>query len=326
MSALKAAALVLISVTLLGTGAYAAGRYFGILDFLKGNGNAGAVPPVEAEELIVPVPEDAQQKTEITEGMAADYTVKEAMCDSESIYVVLEARARERGRYFFVPEDAVAEDPVRNWGIDSDLSAGEYAASKNLEIMHVNGAIQNTDELGIAVSTIYFQWVEDDVMDIMVECGKTEKGETLDVVCTGILWNESMTDMEDILRTEIRFSLTDISNAEAIAYEPTGQAEIPGSSAVIRKAEVIQTKLGTYVEMIYQCDDTENFNVHPLRLAGDDGQEHIIRMPSGTEILGNGEYFFKMCLEKRELGDSILLEAYDEETKEVYGTIELVKK
>lgn len=326
MSALKAAALVLISVTLLGTGAYAAGRYFGILDFLKGNGNAGAVPPVEAEELIVPVPEDAQQKTEITEGMAADYTVKEAMCDSESIYVVLEARAKERGRYLFVPEDAVAEDPVRNWGIDSDLSAGEYAASKNLEIMHVNGAIQNTDELGIAVSTIYFQWVEDDVMDIMVECGKTEKGETLDVVCTGILWNESMTDMEDILRTEIRFSLTDISNAEAIAYEPAGTAEIPGSSAVIRKAEVIQTKLGTYVEMIYQCDDTENFNVHPLRLAGDDGQEHIIRMPSGTEILGNGEYFFKMCLEKRELGDSILLEAYDEETKEVYGTIELVKK
>ena len=326
MRLLKAAALVLVSVTLLGTGVYAAGKYFGILDFLRGNGNVGAVPPVEAEELIVPVPEEEQQKTEITEGMAADYTVKEAMCDSESIYVVLEARAKERGRYFFVPEDAVAEDPVRGWGIDSDLSAGEYAASKNLEIMHVNGAIQNTDELGIAVSTIYFQWVEDDVMDIMVECGKTEKGETLDVVCTGILWNESMTDMEDIMRTEIRFSLTDISNAEAVAYEPSGTAQIPGSSAMIEKAEVIQTKLGTYLEMIYQCDDTENFNVHPLRLAGDDGQEHIIRMPSGTEILGGGEYFFKMCLEKRELGDSIVLEAYDEETKEVYGTIELVRK
>ena len=326
MSALKAAALVLISVTLLGTGAYAAGKYFGILDFLRGSGNTGAVPPVEAEELIVPIAEEEQLKTEITEGMAADYTVKEAMCDSESIYVVLEARAKERGRYFFVPEDAVAEDPVRDWGIDSDLSAGEYAASKNLEIMHVNGGIQNTDELGIAVSTIYFQWVEDDVMDIMIECGKTVKEQTLDVVCTGILWNESMTDMEDILRTEIRFSLTDISNAEAIAYEPAGTAGIPGSSAVIEKAEVIQTKLGTYVEIIYQCGGMENFGVPPLRLAGDNAQEHIIRMPSGTEILGGGEYFWKMCLEKRELGDSILLEAYDEETKEVYGTIELVRK
>lgn len=325
MRVLKAAALVLVSVTLLGTGAYAAGKYFGILDFLRGNGNTSAVPPVEAEELIVPVAEEEQQKTELTEGMAADYTVKEAMCDSESIYVVLEARAKERGRYFFVPEDAVAEDPVRNWGIDSDLSAGEYAASKNLEIMHVNGAIQNTEELGIAVSTIYFQWVEDDVMDIMVECGKTVKEQTLDVVCTGILWNESMTDMEDILRTEIRFTLTDISNAEAIAYGPAGTAEIPGSSAVIERAEVIQTKLGTYLEIIYR-DDAENFGGPDFRLANDNAQEYRIRMASGTELLGSGEYLWKECLDKREFGDSIVLEAYDVETKEVYGTIELVRK
>ena len=125
MSVLKAAALVLAAVTLLGTGAYAAGKHFGILDFLRGNGNESAMPPVEAEELIVPVAEEEQEKTEITEGMAADYTVKEAMCDSESIYVVLEAKAKERGRYLFVPEDAIAEDPVRDFGIDSDMSVSE---------------------------------------------------------------------------------------------------------------------------------------------------------------------------------------------------------
>ena len=325
MSCLKAAALIFVSVALLGTGAYAAEKYFGILDFMRGSGNTDAVLPAEAEELIVPVAEEEQQKTEITEGMAADYTVKEAMCDSESIYVVLEARAKERGRYFFVPEDAIAEDPVRDWGIDSDLSAGEYAASRNLEIMHVNGAIRNTDELGIAVSTIYFQWVEDDVMDIMIECGKTVREQTLDVVCTGILWNESMTDMEDILRTEIRFTLTDISNAEAIAYAPADTAEIPGGSAVIERAEVIQTKLGTYLEIIYR-DNAENFGGHAFRLANDNAQEYRIRMASGTELLGSGEYLWKECLEKREFGDSIVLEVYDVETKEVYGTFELVKE
>lgn len=324
---LKAAALVLVSVTLLGTGAYAAGKHFGILDFLKGNGNTGAVPPVEAEELIVPVSEKEQEKTELTEGMAADYMVKEAMCDSESIYVVLEAKAKERGRYLFVPEDAVAEDSVRDWGIDSDLSASEYAASKNLEIMHVNAGIQNTDELGIAVSTIYFQWVEDDVMDIMVECGKTEKGATLDVVCTGILWNEGMTNMEDILRTEIRFTLTDLSGAEAAAYVPSGTQEVPGTNAVIERAELIQTKLGTYVEILYRDDSEGGYGGPCFRLAGDSaGKEHRIRMASGTEILREGEYFWKLCLEKQELGDHILLEAYDAETEEVYGTIELVKE
>lgn len=327
MSVLKAAALVLAAVTLLGTGAYAAGKHFGILDFLRGNGNESAMPPVEAEELIVPVAEEEQEKTEITEGMAADYTVKEAMCDSESIYVVLEAKAKERGRYLFVPEDAIAEDPVRDFGIDSDMSVSEYAADKNLEIMHVNAGIQNMDELGIAVSTIYFQWVEDDVMDIMVECGKTMKEQTLDVVCTGILRDESMTSMEDILRTEIRFSLTDISASEAVVYAPAGTAQIPGSSGVIEKAEVVQTKLGTYLEILYK-DDSEDWNGGlSFRLAGDAPEkEHRIRMASGTELLSEGEYFWKLSLEKMEFGDSILLEAYDVETKEVYGTIELVKE
>lgn len=327
MSILKAAAFVLLSVTLLGTGAYAAGKHFGILDFLKGSGNTSAVPPAEAEELIVPVTEEEQEKTELTEGMFADYTVKEAMCDSDSIYVVLEARAKERGRYFFVPEDAMAEDLVSGWGIDSDVSAGEYAAAKNLEMIHANAGIQNTDELGIAVSTIYFQSVEDDVMDIMIECGKTVKEQTLNVVCTGILWDESMTDVEDILRTEIRFSLTDISDAAAVSYVPAETSEIPGTGAVIEKAEVIQTKLGTYLEILYR-DDNKDFYAGPsFRLADDSvGEEHRIRMPSGTEILKDGEYFWRLSLEKTEFGDSIMVEAYDAETKEVYGTFELVRQ
>lgn len=325
MSGLKAAVLVLAAVTVLGTGVYAAERYFGILDFLRGSGNESAVPPVEAEELIVSAPE--QVKEEITEGMLADYTVKEAMCDSDSIYVVLEARAKEAGRYFFIPEDAIAEDPVSDWGMEGDFSAGEYAASKNLEIVHVNAGIQNTDDLGIAVSTIYFQSVSDDVMDIMVECGKTAEEKTLDVVCTGIVWDDSMESMDDIMRTEINFTLTDISDATATAYVPEGSAEIPGSSAVIERAEVTQTKLGTYLEIVYRNESEDWASVPCFRLAGAEaGEEHRIRMASGSEMLGDGEGLWKLSLTKTELGDRIELEAYDAETKEVYGTFELVRQ
>lgn len=321
---LKAAVLVLAAVTLLGTGAYAAEKYFGILDFLRGSGNESAVPPVEAEELIVTVPQNGQDRKEDADGMPADYTVREAMCDSDSIYVVLEAKAKERGRCFFVPEDACGEDSVRNFGVDSDLSVEEYAASKNLEVKHVNAGIVNTDELGIAASAIYFQSVDDDVMDIMVECGKTQKEKTLDVVCTGIVWDESMTSMEDILRTEIRFTLEDISDSEAAAYVPAGTAKIPGTDAVIEKAEVVQTKLGTYLEIIYKREADDGFPGPCFRIAGGvTGTEHRIRMGSGTEILENGEYFWRLSLEKTEFGDSISLEAYDEETKEVLGTIVL---
>lgn len=326
MYLLKAAALVLAAVTLLGTGAYAAGRYFGILDFLRGSGNEAALPPVEAEELIVPVAESEQEKTQVTEGMSADYTVKEAMCDSDTVYVVLEAKAKEEGRYFFVPEDACKEDSVREFGIDSNLSVAEYAASKGLAIKHVNAGIVNTEELGIAASTIYFRSVEDDVMDIMVEAGKTEKGETLDMVCTGICWEEGMTDMEDIERTEIRFALMDISGAEATDYVPAGSGEIPGTDALIEKAQVIQTKLGTYLEIVYRDESGESYAGPCFRISDGPGTERRIRTGSGTELLENGEFFWRMSLEKTEFGDSITLEAYDEETKEVYGTFELVRK
>lgn len=319
----KVAAAVLVSVTLLGTGVYAAGKYFGILDFLKTNENAVQIP-IEAKDLIVPVQE--QKKEDITEGMFADYTVKEAMCDSESIYVVLEARAKEAGRYFFVPEDAMPEDSVSGWGIESGMSAAEYAASKNLKMLHINAGIVNTDELGIAVSTIYFQSVGDDVMDIMIECGKTAKEKTLDVVCTGIAWEDGRADMDEIMRSEIRFALTDISNAEAVEYVPSGTSEISGIGAVIEKAEVIQTKLGTYLEILYQNENTD-FDGFSIRPAGEyAGTEHKIRMPSGTEMLENGEKLWRLSLEKTEFGGHIVLEAYDTETKKVYGTFELVKK
>ena len=325
MAVWKAAALVIGSVTLLGTGVYAAEKYFGILDFLGGNENVEM--PVEAEDLIVPVPEEEQKVEKIPDGMPLDYTIKEAMCDSDSIYVVLEAKAKETGKFFLVPEDAMAEDPVSGWGIDSDMSAEEYAASKNLEIKHVNAGIVNTEELGIASSAIYFQSVGDDVMDIMIESGKTEKEKTLDVLCTGIFWDETMVSMEDILRTEIRFTLTDISNSIQTAYAPAGAAKIPGTDAMIERAEVTQTELGTYLEIFYR-DDSEDWSAIPcFRLAGDKaGADHRIRMGSGMEPLQDGTYLWKLSLEKTEFGDSIELEAYDEETKEVYGTLELVRQ
>ncbi len=325
MAYLRAAALILISVMVLGTGVYAAEKYFGILDFLRESGNEETVPFVEAEDLIVSAPE--QEKEEITEGMLADYTVKEAMCDSDSIYVVLEARAKEGGRYFFIPEDAIAEDPISDWGMEEGISAGEYAASRNLEIVHVNAGIQNMEDLGIAVAAIYFQSVSDDVMDIMIECGKNVKEKTLDVVCTGIVWDESMESMDDILRTEIRFTLTDISDAVSEAYVPAGSAEIPGTSAVIERAEVTQTKLGTYLEIVYK-DESEDWQQMPcFRLAdAAAGEEHQVRIASGTEMLGNGENLWKLSLTKTELGDTIELEAYNAETKEVYGTFELMRQ
>ncbi|MCB5531957.1 hypothetical protein, partial [Thomasclavelia ramosa] len=56
------------------------------------------------------------------------YTVKEALCDKNSVQVVVEVTAKERGKYLLAGQDTMNEDPVRNLGIESDKTIGEYAA------------------------------------------------------------------------------------------------------------------------------------------------------------------------------------------------------
>ena len=170
-----AAAAAVFALLLVGSTTYAATRYFGLWDFFE---RIGEKVPREAEELVV---KDVEQtESPLTEEGVATYTVKEALCDSETIYIVLEASAVEQGKYFFAPTDAIPEDMVSDWGIDSSMSVTEYAASKNLTPVYIGGGIMNTDELGIAVTTMDFRAVSDDVMDIMIRCGKTEDGKTLD--------------------------------------------------------------------------------------------------------------------------------------------------
>ena len=61
------------------------------------------------------------------------YTVKEALCDKNSVQVVVEVTAKERGKYLLAGQDTMNEDPVRNLGIESDKTIGEYAAEKGLD-------------------------------------------------------------------------------------------------------------------------------------------------------------------------------------------------
>ncbi|MDE6982839.1 MAG: hypothetical protein K2P60_15800, partial [Lachnospiraceae bacterium] len=242
-----AAAAAVFALLLVGSTTYAATRYFGLWDFFE---RIGEKVPREAEELVV---KDVEQtESPLTEEGVATYTVKEALCDSETIYIVLEARAVEQGKYFFVPTDAIPEDIVSNWGIDSSMSVTEYAASKGLTPIYIGGGIMNTDELGIAVTTMDFRSVSDDVMNIMMRCGKTEDGKTLDVVCQGTAWQ----DGADTMRKEITFTLTDMSTSEKMCYVPVS-GDIPGTEARVEKAEVIQTDIGTYMEITYYEDDPD---------------------------------------------------------------------
>ena len=308
-----AAAAAVFALLLVGSTTYAATRYFGLWDFFE---RIGEKVPREAEELVV---KDVEQtESPLTEEGVATYTVKEALCDSETIYIVLEASAVEQGKYFFAPTDAIPEDMVSDWGIDSSMSVTEYAASKNLTPVYIGGGIMNTDELGIAVTTMDFRAVSDDVMDIMIRCGKTEDGKTLDVVCQGTARQDGA-DMDGIMRKEITFTLNDMSISEKMCYVPVS-GEIPGTEAKVEKAEVIQTDIGTYMEITYYENDPDYRSGLSFRLPEELGAD--IR-GGGAEPLEEGKWKYTLDLDKVELGDSFLLEAFDCYEKTVFGSLEM---
>ncbi len=176
----------------------------------------------------------------------------------------------------------------------------------------------NTDELGIAVTTMDFRAVSDDVMDIMIRCGKTEDGKTLDVVCQGTARQDGA-DMDGIMRKEITFTLNDMSISEKMCYVPVS-GEIPGTEAKVEKAEVIQTDIGTYMEITYYENDPDYSSGLSFRLPEELGAD--IR-GGGAEPLEEGKWKYTLDLDKVELGDSFLLEAFDCYEKTVFGSLEM---
>ena len=114
--------LTFAAVMAFGATVFAAEKYIGISGFFQ---EAGNKMPEEAEGLIEKDPVQQEEGDSIL-----TYTVKEALCDKNSVQVVVEVTAKERGKYLLAGQDAMNEDPVRNLGIESDKTIGEYAAKK----------------------------------------------------------------------------------------------------------------------------------------------------------------------------------------------------
>ena len=296
-----------------GTGVYAAAKYFGIMDF--------------ANKTAVEVPEDAKQQiqkdiqtTQADNDTIFDCSVKEALCDSESITLVYEVSAKEADKYLFVPEDALPRDPMSNLGYTTDKTVGEYAAEHNLTIVNIGGGITNTEELGIVEESMDFSLVSDDVIDICVHSNIAEGKKTMnvDVVAIG-----RQADSEDVMRLETGFQLQDMSTTTLINYT-CGSNTLENTFFKIEKAEVIQTDLGTYVDVYYTNENGQSEEDGlTFRIVSQDGNPLEEAGGSGMECVDETHYKQRCMLNKCEIGDSLYIEAFDCFEKNVYGITEL---
>ena len=167
-----AAAAVALSV-IIPTGVYAASHYFGISDFFLQSGHKLTA---DADKLIEKdIPQTTEKDT--SEKMPVTFTVQEALCDSGSVSIVIEAKAKESGKYLLVPGDALETDPLENIGVTGQGTIGEYAEKKNLEILHVSTGFQADSPFCPDGCSYITKALNDDTMSICVTADRTKEAD-----------------------------------------------------------------------------------------------------------------------------------------------------
>ena len=257
--------------------------------------------------------------------LAVSDKVEEDEAKKKAVMEILLAIFSEEGQ-----KAVAAGTSVLSYNKEVNISASpsiqysqEYATEKGLTIVNIGGGIRNTDELGVVEQSIDFLSVNDDVMDICVTCGKAEEGTSMDVT---MLATAYVSGSEEVMRLQSDFVLQDMSTTISTTYlyrEQTSGEQFFD----IEKADVIQTELGTYVDIYYSNtkgdDPADGLS---FRIVDQAGKAYESLGGSGVICVENGLYSQRCMLNKCEIGETLYVDASDCLGKEVYGVSELSRE
>ena len=307
------------AVMAFGATVFAAEKYMGISSFFS---NGGARLSKEAQALIENEPVQQEDGDSIL-----TFTVKEALCDKNSVQVVVEVTAKERGKYLLAGQDTMNEDPVRNLGIESDKTIGEYAAEKGLIIVKVGASFDFDSDLGIETAVGDYRNLEDDVVDFYSSAVKTNESKNLTISCIGTATLPDAKCVDDVMRTNITFQLEDKSQGKSMTYVPVDGEGITADGKVkILSADIEETEVGDYVTIhcifLEECD---SISLDVMDLNGNLWQ--LSDLGGGSEVAEVGkEATFQRSYQKTDLADEIGIRGYDYETNTTYEPVKMKLK
>lgn len=304
------------AVMAFGATVFAAEKYMGISSFFS---NGGSQLSEEAQALIENEPVQQEDGDSIL-----TYTVKEALCDKNSVQIVVEAAAKERGKYFLVGEDSNYDDPVSNLGIDSNQTIEEYAGEKGLTVVRVNAHFEFGEELGISSASGDFRSQEDDVLLIYSSAVKTNQSSNLTVSCVGTAVLPDAKSVEDVMRTNITFQLEDKSQERTVTYVPKDAengAITADGKVKIQSVDVEESEVGEYVTIHYMVlEDDSNISLDVINADGNLWKMTSVGGSNETDDTGK-EGVWKIMYEKTDLPDEIGIRAYDYENTISYEPV-----
>lgn len=250
-SYIKAAAIALLCILSLGTTAYAAAKYFGLMDFLSSQGmnDTDTTKKLMQEEL-------TEQVYSVSNEYAT-YSLKEAICDSELIYMVIEVSPKSES-YMLVPEYCMPEDTITALSIDglTEGTIGEYAGEHGKEIVYVGMGLFKDEELVSCTEDARGNTEGKLYCCLTATNGFNVNEMTLKFMGTAHLGTAQT--VEDISRCNLEVTLNDYSNKESKIYSPVMENVWSDSNINLEQIEITETELGVYATYLYQAEKDMN--------------------------------------------------------------------
>lgn len=321
----KTAAAAVILTIAVPASALAASHYFDLAGFFS---RSGHTLPEDANKLIET---DIRQTTasDTSKELPVNFLVKEALCDSGEINIVIEAKAVETGKYLLVPDWNLEPDTdhVKDiLEIQEDKTIAEYARKKGLELMYIDSGFHPDSSFMPSSSSCTCKSLQDDTLAMFISADRTSTDTNLDAIMTYTMQSESDRKAgREAIKASSSFTLQDKSTLQTTVYRADGSSKIPETNAVLTSISMSQTEIRTYVDIYYenptadQDEDGLDFRIKDSNT----GQEWNFAGGRGIEQTADGTFHARLVYDWITLPKQCILEAYGTFEENVHGQITL---
>lgn len=283
------------------------------------------------------LPEMEGQKT--FSNQFADYTIKEALCDDEIIYIIVEAKPKSE-EYLLLPQDCIEEDDAgayMNLAEAAGQTIQEYADSKGQQIVRSSVALFEGEEL--CSCSLDEQHLEDGTVYYCITGTNNSETENVILNCVGLAYTKGMSVAE---RAENECTLFNRNNSVSTKHQMAEESLETERGIVVESIEISETELGLYAEFTYhkkraagssvggadsEQENTEISEGLLWNLVNSDGTQ-MKSMPyysgTGTVDNGHGTFSVMMAYQKPENAAGLAVVVKDVESDIQYGPYEIV--
>lgn len=287
----KAAVAAVLAAALPVT-AFAVAKGMGLMDHLREQGMQNVEIVQELANSGAELSGDEQANS--YKNKYAEYTIFEAVCDSQSIYLAAKVEPLD-DRTLLLPQYIMPEDNAANLGIEgvSEGTVKDYAESLGKQIAYA-GVGYSIGESHLDGSED-FAFGEDGALYYYYSAQNISGEKNITLKCTGTGYDESM-EFTSIDRVEFVVRLTDKSSTtDGMVYASMDPKAYEETGIQINSLTFEETEMGLYATFNFSVADARFVDVG-FKLVDGAGKELVWLPGLGSGTIENGDGTFRRTL------------------------------